>query len=47
MKDTAAFKEDHKKQIFEPPGLEVGRDNPKEKLDSAGYKKFKDAYLNI
>lgn len=44
LKDTAALKEDYKKQIFEPLGLEVGKDNPKEKLDSAGYQKYKDAY---
>ena len=44
LKDTAAFKEDYKKKIFEPLGLVVGKDNPKEKLDSVGYKKFKDAY---
>lgn len=44
LKDTVAFKEDYKKQIFEPLGLVVGKDNPLEKLDSAGYKKFTDAY---
>ena len=47
LKDTAAFKEDYKKQIFEPLGLVVGKDNPKEKLDSAGYQKFKAAYLQF
>ena len=44
LKDTAAFKEDYKKKIFEPLGLVVGKDNPKEKLSPADYKKFKDAY---
>ena len=44
LKDTAALKEDYKRQIFEPLGLQVGKDNPKEKLDSAGYRKYKDAY---
>jgi len=44
LKDTVAFKEDYKKKIFEPLGLVVGKDNPKEKLSPADYQKYKEAY---
>ncbi|GLU53454.1 dipeptidase [Dyadobacter frigoris] len=47
LKDTVAFKEDYQKKIFEPLGLKAGKDNPKEKLDSAGYAKYKAAYLDF
>ncbi|MBE9463928.1 dipeptidase [Dyadobacter subterraneus] len=47
LKDTAAFKEDYQKKIFEPLGLVAGKDNPKEKLDSAGYARYKAAYLDF
>lgn len=47
LKDTAAFKEDYQKKIFTPLGLKAGKDNPKEKLNSAGYAKYKAAYVDF
>ncbi|WP_421826804.1 dipeptidase [Larkinella sp.] len=44
LKDTAAFRADYKAKIFDPLGLKLGVDDPKEKLSAADYKKFKEAY---